>query len=216
MAAGVSRWRNQDGRWRPVEFSPVVYSEEPMRCIWFEPSLVRDMDGALLFSVRGSADSGLSSDAPKDVNHRVRVWRLNDGGGDWQLIIDAPNARGQAPVTLNRALDGSPYIVATKLGHEREWLCIWPLNEDRTGLQEPITVRNALAEFGPPPVGPVWFMDHPNGQTVQLADGAWHHLLGYRIMDRGEHAGAPPAPQTGLYVAEVFSAGPAIAVWRFD
>ena len=76
-------------------------------------------------------------------------------------------------------------------------------------------MRNAQEEFGPPPTGPVWFVDHPNAATVQLADGAWHNLLGYRIMDRGEHGGADPVPQTGLYVGEAISTGPAIPAWRF-
>ena len=216
MATGVSRWRCLDGRWRPVEFTPVIFSEDPMRLIWLEPSLVRDTDGSLLFSIRGSADPGLTPDAPTTLNHTIRVWRSQDGGKDWQTIIDLPDARGQAPVTLNCAADGTPYIVACKLGHEREWLCIWPLNEDRTGLEAPVTVRNAREEFGPAPVGPVWFMDHQNGQTVQLADGSWHHLLAYRIMDRGEHSGAAPASQTGLYVEEVISADRPVPTWKFE
>ena len=34
-------------------------------------------------------------------------------------------------------------------------------------------------------------------------DGSWHHLLAYRIMDRGEHAGGDPPPQSGQYVEEI-------------
>ena len=210
--SGVSRWRCVNGRWQPVSFVPIIGRDDPMpeafmEPDWFEPSLARDTDGSLLFTARGCFEA---------LENTLRIWRSADGGESWQVMIDLPEGRAQAPITINQAADGTPYIATNKLGHERDWLCIWPLNPDRTGLAEPITVRNALAEFGPPPVGPVWFMDHPNGQTVQLADGAWHHLLGYRIMDRGEHAGAPPAPQTGLYVEEAFSAGPPIPVWRFD
>jgi hypothetical protein len=61
----------------------------------------------------------------------------------------------------------------------------------------------------------VWFMDHASGETVRLADGRWHHLLSYRIMDRGEHGGGAPPPQTGLYLEEVASAGEPLAGWRF-
>ena len=218
MASGVSRWQRRDGQWQPVGFVPIAHSKEArqpqtiygvtMHLHAMEPSLIRDTDGSLLFTARTMGD--------ETENHALRIWRSTDSGENWQLIIDLTNARGQAPITINQAADGTPYIVSNKLGHERDWLCIWPLNADRTGLEEPITVRNVLEEFGPPPVGPVWFMDHPNGQTVQLADGAWRHLLAYRIMDRGEHAGADPAPQTGLYLEEVISAGPAIPAWRFD
>jgi len=49
-----------------------------------------------------------------------------------------------------------------------------------------------------------------------LADGDWHSVLSYRIVDNGEVEGsAPPAPQTGCYVEEVFSAGEAVPVWSF-
>jgi hypothetical protein len=131
------------------------------------------------------------------------------------LSIPLTLIRGQAPVTLNQAVDGTPYLVGNRLGHERDWLVIWPLNADRTGLEGPISVRNALEEFGPPPSGKVWFMDHANASVVRLGDGRWRNLLSYRIMDRGEHAGKPPAPQTGCYVEEVVSSGPTVAPWRF-
>ena len=87
--------------------------------MWAEPSLIRDLDGALLFTARG---------AYADFNHRIRVWRSIDNGRTWNLVMDLPNARGQAPVTLNQAADGTPYIVANVLGHERDWLALWPLN----------------------------------------------------------------------------------------
>jgi hypothetical protein len=216
-ATGVSRWRLTDGRWQLVGFSPVctsrraahpriLYGKE-VELVAAEPSLVRDADGSLLFSARLCGDD--------NEDHAVRVWRSHDKGTTWSLLIDLAQARGQAPVTINRAGDGTPYIAANALGHERDRLCLWPLNPQRTGLAEPLTIRDASEEFGPPPTGPVWFMDHPTGQTLRLADGQWHHVLVYRLMDRGEHSGAAPAPQTGLYVEEIHSAGQAIPVWNF-
>ncbi len=58
-------------------------------------------------------------------------------------------------------------------------------------------------------------MDHPNAAVVRLADGHWHNLLVYRIMDRGEHSGRAPAKQTGLYVETVRSTGAEHPAWRF-
>ena len=132
-----------------------------------------------------------------------------------KLLFEEPEARGQSPITINSAADGTPYIISCKPGHERDWLLLWPLKDDRSGLEEPMTVRNGLEDFGPPPSGVVWFMDHPNATTVHLADGKWHNLLSHRVMDRGEHGGQDPAPQTGHYVEEVFSSGAVVPVWNF-
>jgi hypothetical protein len=130
-------------------------------------------------------------------------------------VIAAADARGQAPVTINQALDGTPYIICNKFGHERDWLIVLPLNDDRDGLLPPVDVRKALEEFGPPPIGPVWFMDHPNSESLRLADGEWHHIVSYRNMDRGEHAGGAPTAYTGHFLEELFSDGPPRPVWRF-
>ncbi len=208
MSSGVARWRREDGKWRPVTYVPVVLGEpDGGNASWMEPSLVRDLDGSLLFSARGVYG---------EVNNLIRVWRSTDNGESWEVQIEKPNARGPGPVTLNQAVDGTPYLVCNKLGHERDWLVIHPLNDERTDLLPEILVRNAIEEFGPPPKGPVWFMDHPNGETLRLGDGEWHHVLSYRNMDRGEHSGSAPTPYTGHYLEEVFSDGPVRPVWRFD
>ena len=219
MASGVARWRRLEGRWQPVSFVPIIGSDDPtakppfdvvynleIPCMWMEPSIVRDLDGSLLFSARACYDG---------LNNTLRVWHSGDGAATWNCIIDLPEGRAQSTVTLNQAVDGTPYVVANALGRERDLLCVWPLSDDRCGLGEPITVRNALDEFGTPPSGIVWFVDHPNANTVQLADGDWHHILSYRIMDRGEHSGGDPTPQTGQYLEEVISSGPARPDWRF-
>jgi hypothetical protein len=51
----------------------------------------------------------------------------------------------------NRAAAGTPFVVGNPKGHRREVLCLWPLNRERSGLGEPITVRGAPADFGPVP-----------------------------------------------------------------
>ena len=216
LASGISRWRRIGGHWQLSSFVPIAVSRmpenprmvhgQPQVLRQLEPTLIRDTDGSLLFTVR-SAYSEIE-------DHIIRVWRSTDAEV-WDLAIEIPKGRGQAPVTLNQAADGTPYLCANRMGHERDWLVLWSLKRDRSGLEKPITVRNALEQFGPPPSGKVWFMDHPMSQTVRLADENWRHLLVYRIMDRGEHSGFPPAPQTGLYVEEVISAGPTVPSWHF-
>ncbi len=213
---GVARWKCLDGRWRPVEFSPVaadrktskpqvVYDVE-VRLVPIEPTLIRDIDGSLLFTARFAYESY--------DEHVLRVWRSTDGA-DWKRIVECPETKGQAPVSINQAADGTPYLVSNPLGRERDRLVLWPLNEDRNGVLDPVLARDALKQFGPTPSRKPWFMDHPNASVVRLADGHWHNLLVYRIMDRGEHSGRAPAKQTGLYVETVRSIGAEHPAWRF-
>jgi len=199
-ACGVTRWQRRYGLWRPTSFVPIMDTLEGQ---WYEPSLIRDTDGSLLFSAR--IDEAM-----------IRVWRSTDGGRAWDLIVDVAGERQPAPVTLNRAADGTPYIAGNLLGRGREVVCLWPLSAARSGLESPIVARDAQAEFGPPASGARWKVDHPNAKTLRLADGKWHNVLVYRIMDAAEHGGADAPPQTGCYVEEVLSAGPAIPAWKFD
>ena len=223
-AAGVVRWSRARGTWEPVEFWPVTPPGES----WAEPSLVRDADGALLFSARGSGGDRLAE---------VRVWRRYDGGLQWRLVfstpdvrvlhleeggpewrqtLSAPGAHSPGPISIGRAADGTPYIGANLPDSGRETLCLWPLNEARAGLLAPITARAAREEFGAPSTESRWMVDHPSGAMVRLSDGEWHGLLAYRILDSAEHRGGAPSARTGCYVEEVLSAGPAIPAWRFE
>ena len=204
-ASGIARWRCDDGKWSPLTFVPVAKGQKDAK--WMEASMVRDLDGSLLFSARGAGGP---------LNHLIRVWRSDDNGESWRLAFETPESRGQAPITLNSAADGTPYLICSRYGHERDWLIIYPLNEKRDGLEQPIDVRNALEEFGPPPKGPVWFMDHSQGETLQLGDDQWHHILSYRNMDRGEHSAGAPTPWTGQFLEELFSDGPSRPAWRFE
>jgi len=197
--SGVTRWKRRGGIWRPVHFLPVTDPAQD----WYEPSLIRDTDGSLLFSAR--IDQAM-----------IRVWRSTDGGKTWSLVVDIQGEREPAPMTLNRATDGTPYIAANLVGRGREVVCLWPLNGARSGLLPPIVARDARADFGPPPSGSQWKVDHPNASTLRLADGKWHSVLVYRIMDAAEHGGAEPPAQTGCYVEEVLSSAPASPMWKFD
>ena len=223
--AGVATWRRGPKGWRPTSFVSVTGNDGSN-----EPSLIRDVDGSLLFSARGAGD---------DSRNNLRVWKSGDGGRVWKQVI---NIRGivAGPISINRSAGGSPYvasnlyqvalfplerkwtiIVGPKLapqgGWMRETLCIWPLDESRTGVHTPMIVRDTRSEFGPPPDRSTWMCDHPSAATVQLADGIWHNLLGYRIATRGEmtNYGSDPTPQSGAYLDEVQSEGEPIAIWKF-
>jgi len=195
--AGVSRWRRQDGEWRPVAYRPVVDGAEP--------SLIRDVDGTLLFAVRGYGEHA----------EDVRVWRSPDGEV-WDQVVDAPGTRSPAPVVLNQAGDGTAYISTNLRGTVRSHLCLWPLNAGRSQLEAPVTIRDCEAEFGAAAERAQWFADHPTSATVQLADGAWHSLLAYRVMAfRLDNTGEAVTDRTGCYVEEVITPGAARPAWAF-
>jgi hypothetical protein len=225
LSCGVSRWKRDAAGWRPVAFVPVTD-----RTGWFEPSLIRDLDGALLFAARGASPATMNG---------IAVWRSEDGGSTWRPLLDLPGVISQAPVSLNRAADGTPYIAANPYevlsrprakvfelprdaagrprlgGWLRERLNLWPLSPDRRSLEPPILARDCAAEFGSPPGGSTWNVDHSMGATLQLADGRWRHLLSERILEYAELRGFGPTPRTGLYVEEVTSSGEPIPAWRF-
>jgi len=224
QCAGVARWARQGGKWQPVAFEAVTPRGEG----WSEPSLVRDRDGALLYSARGSGGDRLSQvqvwrksgDGPQwqlVVNtDDVRVWHKRQEGKAWGLVLSLPNAHSPGPMSIGSAADGTPYIAANLPGSGRETLCLWPLNAGRMDLEKPLTARAARDAFGPAPGDGKWLVDHPSGGVVRLADGKWHGVVAYRVLASAEHKGAPPAPQSGCYVEEVVSSGAVMPPWRFQ
>lgn len=226
--SGIMRMRWEKGQWRPAAFTLTPGSQG-----LFEPSLVRDTDGSLLFSGRGGG-------GPEHRND-VRIWRSKDQGETWALMIEVKGLVSAAPITLNQAADGTPFItanpksampgprdpltLAAKEGrpveagqNTRSTLHLWPLKEDRSGLADPILVRDCRTDFGPPDGGSkwTWRADHPSAMTVRLADGQWHTVLGVRVQDYREIKEAmAPTPHTGMHVHEVRSTGTPHAVWKF-
>ena len=221
---GVARWSRIDSVWQMTDFSPVT----PRGQGWAEPSLVRDTDGALLFSARGSGGERFSEvhvwrrrgDGPQwhlvVSTADVRVWQRKEGGPEWGSMIVVQGAHNPGPISIGRAADGTPYIAANRPGSGRETLCIWPLNAERMDLEKPLVARAARDEFGPAPGGGAWMVDHPSGAVLRLADGAWHGVVAYRVLGNAEHRGAAPAAQSGCYVEEVLSSGPTVPPWRFE
>jgi hypothetical protein len=224
--AGLVRWKRGEQGWRPISWTPITPMDQS-----FEPTLIRDVDGSFLFCARAASEPEY---------HDIRVWRSDKGGEAWKKIIHVRGLISSAPICLNQASDGTPYIAANlyevflkpvpppfssrrdKEGRERlggwlrDKLCLWPLNAERTGLDAPTIVRDCTAEFGPAPGGVSWNADHASSKTVQLADGGWHDVVGLRICARAEvWGGIDPPEQTGAYLEEVSCSGPVHPGWSF-
>jgi hypothetical protein len=224
--SAVLRMRRQGEFWKAVACEPIGPLEQTI-----EPSLVRDVDGRLLASARGSGDR----------RNDVRIVGSEDAGRSWSNLIEVNEAIGAGPITLNNAADGTPYIAACRLvntpgpndpltlaararnravesnSNSRNTLAIRPLSAGRDKLAEEIEVLDCRAKFGPPQGSNwSWRADHPSGMTVRLADGKWHHLLGVRVQDYREIKEAmPPTSRTGMYVYEILSSGPVRPLWNF-
>lgn len=190
--SGIARFVYGQGGWQPTAFIPVT----PLGESWFEPSLIRDNDGSLLFTARNDSTAPLA------------LWLSADGDA-WNQLFRIDYARAYAPVLLNRAVDGTPFLVtSTAAAGSRNILEMVPINSDRSGVEAAITVRNAPVEFGPAaPTDPAWHVDHGTGNVVRLADGNWHSIVTYRVDAHIEHFGGSATPYTGHYVEEVSSAG---------
>jgi hypothetical protein len=191
---GVARFKHTDDGWRPESFVPISNSGS-------EASLVRDVDGSLLFSRRDGTSFPL--------------WRSTNGS-DWTELFNK-GKRKWSPMILNQAADGTPYytFVPEYAAPARDILQIMPLDKDRTGFDAPITIIDGPTEYGPSPGGQGWDADHAIGNVVRLADGQWHAVLVHRVLARAEHYGGAATPRTGLYVEEVSSSGARRPTWNF-
>ncbi|MBL9216605.1 MAG: hypothetical protein JNG83_14095 [Opitutaceae bacterium] len=223
--SGIARWRRTEGAWRAVEFTPITPADNSI-----EASLVRDLDGSLIYFARGR----------RHLGPPARLWRQARPGGEWELRCDLPRMLPSTPAVLGQAVDGTPYLAGNlwqpeyrlpaglyadagvsrlePVGWrgERSTLCVWPLNEARDGFEAPLIARDPRTEFGLPPHGTLWAADHPVSNQVRLADGQWHTLMSYRMLEWKENTHfIPPSPQTGCYLDEVVSFGPPRPLWNF-
>ncbi len=152
---GMIRWQKGSQGWRPILFKAVTTDFSGM-----EPTLIRDRDDSLLFTVRPGYDSA--------EKHDILIWRSRDHGESWEKIIHARNVRYQSPISLNQAADGRPFIVCNQwisalMDYEgefmdgsarttcREVLTLYSLNEERNGLNSPHVVAFPRYVYGPPP-----------------------------------------------------------------
>lgn len=205
--AGISRWQRRDETWRITNFTPITARDGS-----FEPTLLRDTDGSLLFTARG----------PSGGTKPIVLWRSADGGESWEKLIDSPDARaGSSPVTLSRALDGTPFIIShppeAAQHHARESLHIWPISDDRRTLLPSLSVRECAVSFRDVDTENIWSADNAVGRVVRMADGQWYSLLVYRVAHANEIVKAVPVtPVTGCYLGKVFSDGPVVPTWDFE
>jgi hypothetical protein len=93
----------------------------------------------------------------------------------------------------------------------RDRLRLWPLTPDRREVCDSYHALDVNELLGPPrPVEAhnhdnIWYADHPQGGLFRLRDEQWHCLLSFRLTDAAvTSAGAPPAPEAGVWVEEVF------------
>jgi hypothetical protein len=99
---------------------------------------------------------------------------------------------------------------------ERSTICLWALNERRDDFATPLIVRDPLVDHGVPPRGTIWAADHATATPVMLRDGRWHSIFAYRMLEWIENTHqTAPSPQTGCYLHEAISLGPAFPPWRF-
>jgi len=210
--AGFARWqRGGDGRWLPAEFVPV-------RKNMAEPTMVREPDGALLMLCRPWFPNCTGQEA-----NCLQIHRSRDGGKTWSVCLEQEGFWQGGPITLHQAGDGTVFVLTNRFREplpnkfaKREMLWMWELSEDRSRLREPLIFRDPAAEFGPPPSGTKWRVDHPISNTLRLADGRWHHIVCMRILDDAEmrtEAGATDF--TGTYMEEIFSPTPPPPRWNF-
>ncbi len=234
-SSGVTRWQCGQHGWRPVNYEAVTPND-----LSFEPSLVRDIDGSLLFSVRGySRDVKKIPLWPKDLPttaDALQLYRRNESG-QWQQTLCLPCVRSPSPVALNITADGRPYLAGNPLRRRhldregrlcndswmREDLFAWRLNDERDGLLPAVNLLDARKQFGlcREPSGPrpnFWYLDHPVGGSFRLSDGRWHSLIGFRVCEFDEvTTSAGPTDFTGYWLEEIndTEAGSEHPQWRF-
>jgi hypothetical protein len=199
---GVARFQYGANGWQPVSFTPVT-------TLGNESSLIRDVDGALLFSTREGTT--------------YRLWR-SVNGQDWNLQFSA-GTRLATPVILSQSADGTPYFSSNAAGTgqpARNTLQITPVNQARDGLSEPFTILDGYASWGvspdsnDPDTNPDgWYIDHGYGNSVRLSDGQWHSIFVHRVLAQAEQDGDLATPYTGLYMEEVSSNGAPFPTWTF-
>jgi hypothetical protein len=169
-----------NGRWQGTADGKVAGAPREI-----EPSIVKVPDGYLVYTRGGN-------------NARGRIYRSQDGL-NYYFVSDHWNHT--VPQVLNQGLDGSIYLTTnTGPGWLRNPLLAFALRGE--SFVNPIIVHDEK-QIGDDKQKEVPFVDHGVGANVFL-NGRWRHLLCYRVLDLRETDGhgAPPMPQTGLYLAE--------------
>lgn len=229
---GLVRFRRNNGNWQATEYMPVIHDREHFYTIsgtvgnYIEPSVLREIDGSILFTMR---EVGAEPFAKGTLDaERLRVFRSADGGKSWETVVDQPHFHTLTPLSIVRAADGTPCIIANAPALRnyknesvnsivlREKMLLHELAPDRKSLMKPLTVCDAVGEYPEPFFNSWWRIDHPIGLPVRMKDGLWHGLLVYRVLEHAEcDDDAPMTPLTGCYVQELNTPAENAPLWKF-
>ena len=175
----VLRLSYQEDRWMPVEAGKLIGTKNE-----FEPSILQDGDGFVMYT--------------RGFDSRGRFYRSRDGL-NFEPVFDRANRT--VPQVLNKGLDGSLYLATNDSpGGIRNPLYLYAFKGQQ--FVDPMVLHDQNAAQDPQSVGEP-FADHGIAANVLLG-GKSRHLICYRVCDKRETDGhgAPPTPQTGLYLAE--------------
>ncbi|MFN0165696.1 MAG: SGNH/GDSL hydrolase family protein [Bryobacteraceae bacterium] len=181
----VIRFESSGGRWKPA-IAGTPFFTHPSE---WEPSL-RVHDGEYRLYTRSRDGRG-------------RMYRSSDGL-NYRFLFDQKTHT--VPQVLNQGLDDSLYV-ATNLGPGmlRNPLLAFAVNGhslvDQIAVHDEKRIHEDFSRTDKSKEVP--FADHGVADNVFL-NGRWRHLLLYRLIDLRETngEGAPPTPQSGLYLAE--------------
>jgi len=135
----------------------------------------------------------------RGADRKGRVYTSEDGL-NYRLLFE--HANHTVPQVLNQGLDGTLYLATNPgPGWLRNPLLAYAVHDGR--VKEPVVLHDEKYIRGDAEKE-VPFIDHPRGANIFL-EGGWHHFLLYRVCDLRETngQGAPPFPQTGLYLTEL-------------
>ncbi len=180
----VTRFEYVNKKWKPTAQGKPFAINKPE----VEASLRKDGDHYLVYT-RGTRDA------------RGRVYRSLDGL-NYYFVFDHWN--WTVPQGFNQRLDGSFYVATnTGPGWLRNPLVAFTLRGQ--SFVDPVIIHD-VKQICDDKGAEVPFADHGVGENVTL-EGRRRHLLLYRVCDLKETngKGAPPTPQTGLYLAEMES-----------
>ncbi|MHC4874395.1 MAG: sialidase family protein [Planctomycetota bacterium] len=206
--SGIARWQHKEDGWQPTDFTPVPGTENSM-----EPTIERGRNEEIYFTCRSNLTTYPESNS-------IRIWVSKDNGKSWEKIIEEKDVRASSPVTINRAADGTIFILGNPLDPEkknREILAAWPLSKDGLSLEKPIVIFNSTEELGYFRDKYDWYIDHPISEVILDKAGTLRCIITFRCCNRMEVGYDLPLTEfTGTYMTEVFSDGVDLPRWEFQ
>jgi len=216
--------RDMDGDWKPTQFSMVAPEDGTNPPLFSkpsdgdglsgcEPSLARMKNGNIVFTCR---EWGASPWAPEPLEaSRGRIWVGKPDLKTFDLVFEQPHFHTLSPITVGSTWQGTPYLLANEYSQTdwkgkkipslniREKLFLYPLQGKNCQPQQPLTLCDAIAEFGNPgPQDGGWFVDHPMGCCLQL-EGRKRNFVTWRVFNVTDTQGATPSEDSAAWLAEI-------------